>query len=170
MTLPFSTAVARWQLDVPLGGATARRRLNSELYTAAVAAYDRVQRASRAAGKSLTTTELNHALFRWQMAVLDKTGDYWEGFTKLPVFRPLMRSMQAAAAASSGPTGATNGGSVSDRIGAYAHAPTYGPATLHVRGCCRLGDCVRRLGLRETGPWKITQGSRAGSARSALFG
>ena len=97
ITLPFSTAVARWDL-LRDGGGTDFADVNSALYAASLRAYAQVQAAEAAAGRGrLSPTDLNHALFRWQMGVLEATGDYWEGFSELPQFTALLRTMQRAA-------------------------------------------------------------------------
>ena len=93
LTLPFSTALARWQLyhDVP--------GLESDiaaLYDATVKGY-RTFMAESAENGQKSDTEKNHDFYSWQMEPFKATGRYRRGFEELPVFHRLISIFREAA-------------------------------------------------------------------------
>lgn len=99
LTLLFASPVAHWDL------AQEFIQFNEDFYTETKIAYQTFRDTyddellSSITDRKPTDSEINHAFYRWQMSVLSKTGDYYEGYRKLPLFRKLIQNFQECAAA-----------------------------------------------------------------------
>jgi len=94
LTLPFSTAIARWNLYEQYQG------LESEIksfYDAVIRGYNLFKSGQSPTGSGSTDTKLNHDFYDWQMIPFKQTRKYWSGFEELPVFHKLSSMFRSAA-------------------------------------------------------------------------
>lgn len=66
--------------------------LNDVIYNHSVNEYERLKLLH----PSISSTELNHAFFRFQMSQLEQSSSYWGGFQKIPGFEDLVAMMRQA--------------------------------------------------------------------------
>ena len=90
ISLPFSTAVAEWDLSDTIADMDS---LHDSLYEEAMKAYFEMKRTAPA---GLSDTKLNHRFFQWQMDILKSKGDYFKGFRENSLWKHIAYSMKAA--------------------------------------------------------------------------
>jgi hypothetical protein len=95
LTLPFSTVVAQYMIGQQFPDML---ELNKDFYDATMEAYTEVAKDWRKREPGISETHINNKFFHWQMQVLKETGDYWEGYRSLPLFKKLILLMREAAA------------------------------------------------------------------------
>jgi hypothetical protein len=89
--LPFSTLVQTYDLSAIVSADD-----NQRLYDATIDFYEQMKVAMGEQASRKSMTQLNHDFFKWQIAELDRTGDYWRGFVDLPLFEKLTGLMRQA--------------------------------------------------------------------------
>jgi hypothetical protein len=87
---PFSTAVLQSDID-----AFVDDDMRLAFYDATIELYQQMLSEDRSLSR-LSSTEKNHRFFKYQMKILDKTGEYWQGFRQLPLYKMLLKCVSCS--------------------------------------------------------------------------